>query len=474
MPTAGYRSFAATDPGHVRRRNEDSVFASDELGVYFVVDGMGGQNAGDVAAQVATETLKGRLERPTSTIERRIREAIVLANNAIYTKSREKRELQGMGCVLTVAVVENGKIHFGHVGDTRLYLIRNGDIRKLTKDHSPVGELEDGGQIPEREAMQHPRRNEVFRDAGSGPRDADDPFFIEYGEELFPNDAALLLCSDGLSDVLTKSEIRVIVDEHRGNPRRVARYLIDAANENSKDNVSAVYVEAPAFAPGYSGDDTEKHQPATLRRTLIALSYAAMLCVGFGAAWWRFSPTPPRILQVAPSEIASIAQAVEQARAGDTVSVAPGDYREQIRMKEGVRIAGNQAVLIAGAGSPEAVVVAEGINNGSLSGFTIRSEGPYDRAIRVTNSDVLLERLHISGAQQAAISIGGKSGGRIYASTLQTNAAGVEVLDEAAPVVEHNVFLGNKAAIVWRSSAVQPATINTFVKELAKEEEKRP
>jgi len=458
----------------VRRRNEDSVFASDELGVYFVVDGMGGQNAGDVAAQVATETLKVRLERRTSTPERRIREAIVLANNAIYERSQQKRELQGMGCVLTVAVVEDGRIHYGHVGDTRLYLIRDGEIRKLTKDHSPVGELEDGGQIGEREAMQHPRRNEVFRDAGSAPRDPDDPFFIECGEEAFPNDGAMLLCSDGLSDVLTKGEIRSIVEEQRGSPRRVAGRLIDAANENSKDNVSAVYVEAPGFAPAYAGDTTEKQTPAAMKRWLIALSYLAMLGLGFGAAWLGLSPRPPRVLQVAPSEIVSIAQALEQARAGDTVNVAPGDYREQIRMKEGVRISGHQAVLIAGTGTGEPAVVADGIREGALDGFTIRAEGPYERAIRVRDSTVILERLHISGAQQAAITISGKSSGRIFASTLQANAVGVEVLDESSPVIEHNVFHGNKSAVAWRSSAPQTVHANTFVKELMKEEEKRP
>jgi serine/threonine protein phosphatase PrpC len=468
-----YRSCAATDPGHVRRRNEDSVFASDELGVYFVVDGMGGQNAGDVAAQLASETLKGRLERRTSTPERRIREAIVLANNAVFEKSQQRRELQGMGCVLTVAVVEDGKVHYGHVGDTRLYLIRNGEIRKLTSDHSPVGELEDGGQIGEREAMAHPRRNEVFRDAGSAPRDPDDPFFIEYKEESFPNDAALLLCSDGLSDVLTKGEIRSIVEDARGNPRRVAGRLIDAANENSKDNVSAVYVEGPGFAPGYAGDDTEKQSPPGIRRALLAASYVAALCIGFYLAWWLLSPKPPRVLQVAPSEIPSIAQALEMAQAGDTVNVAPGDYREQIRMKEGVRIAGNQAVLIVASGQ-DAAVVADGIGHASLAGFTIRSEGPYDRAVRIESSGVDLERLHVSGAQRAAITIGGGSTGRISASTLQNNVVGIEVTGAAAPVIEYNVFHGNKLAIDWRSTVPETKHYNTFVKELVKEEEKRP
>ena len=119
--------------------------------------------------------LRTRLERETGTVEDRVREAIALANNEIHRLASLRAEWQGMACVLTVAVVANGDVVVGHVGDTRLYKLRAGRIEKLTRDHSPVGEREDAGELTEREAMQHPRRNEVYRDVGSELHDPDDP-----------------------------------------------------------------------------------------------------------------------------------------------------------------------------------------------------------------------------------------------------------------------------------------------------------
>ena len=478
MSAASFRSDAATDPGHVRRRNEDAVFANDKSGAYFVVDGMGGQNAGDVAARIACETLQARLERRTSTPERRIREAIALANNAIFERSLTKPEWRGMGCVLTVALIEEGVLHFGHVGDTRLYKLRNGEIRKITADHSPVGELEDSSQISEREAMQHPRRNEVFRDVGSERRDPDDAFFIEYGVEELENDAAVLLCSDGLSDVVPQAKIRSIIDTARGDPRRVTGLLIDAANEEGKDNVSAVYIEGPGFAPSYRGDDTQKNPPARVNLLAVIVSILLASTLAFAVGWiagsWKPAATQPRVWQVAPGEIPSIAQALEQATAGDTIQVAPGDYREQLHLKEGVRIIGNQAALLAPLASTTPVVDAEGLAYAKLEGFSIPSEGPYDTAVRIHDSNVELERLHVSGARKAAVTFSGNSKGRVYASRFQGNAIAIAVTDEAAPHIDHNVFHANKTAIEWRSSAPRTENSNALVKEFVKQEERRP
>ena len=102
-----------------------------------------------------------------------------MANNEILRAARANPEWEGMACVLTLAVLENGSAVVGHVGDSRLYQIRRGEIRKITHDHSPVGEREDSGEIAEAEAMRHPRRNEVFRDVGSEEHAPDDPDFIE-------------------------------------------------------------------------------------------------------------------------------------------------------------------------------------------------------------------------------------------------------------------------------------------------------
>ena len=146
-----------------------------------------------------------------------MRRAIAAANNRIYEMARDADDLHGMACVLTLAVVDRASMVIGHVGDSRLYLIWNGSIRKLTSDHSPVGEGEDAGELTEEEAMLHPRRNEVFRDVGTRPHDAGDDGFIEIRRCHFKPDAAFLLCSDGLSDLLPSAAIRDIVERYDGD-----------------------------------------------------------------------------------------------------------------------------------------------------------------------------------------------------------------------------------------------------------------
>jgi serine/threonine protein phosphatase PrpC len=183
----------------------------------------------------------------------RVRQAIAAANNRIYAEAEKDPELAGMACVLTLALVEGEQVTVGHVGDSRLYLIGLGAIRKVTSDHSPVGEVEDAGEIGEEEAMAHPRRNEVFRDVGSRPRSADEPEFIEVRQCELPNDAAMLLCSDGLSDHLTSRRIREIAERYAGDAAQTARSLVDAANQaGGRDNITAVFVAGSAFR-GRSG-----------------------------------------------------------------------------------------------------------------------------------------------------------------------------------------------------------------------------
>src|SRR5207344_2578057 len=122
------------------------------------------------------------------------------ANNEILREARANSEFAGMACVLTLVVLENGTAVVGHVGDSRLYLVRNGEIQKITHDHSPVGEREDNRELNEAEAMRHPRRNEVYRDVGSEEHTPGDEDFIELTSCPFDSESALILCSDGLSD----------------------------------------------------------------------------------------------------------------------------------------------------------------------------------------------------------------------------------------------------------------------------------
>src|SRR5262245_824117 len=123
-----------------------------------------------------------------------------------------------MACVLTVAVLKDGVATVGHVGDTRLYKLRHGRLVKVTRDHSPVGEREDAGELSDSEAMRHPRRNEVYRDVGSEPHEPGDAEFVDIVTVPVETDAALLLCSDGLSDLVPAGTISSVVSEHAGHP----------------------------------------------------------------------------------------------------------------------------------------------------------------------------------------------------------------------------------------------------------------
>ena len=156
---------------------------------------MGGHAAGSRAADVALAMLRSRLERETGPVDERIREAITMANNEIHRVAASRPEWLGMACVLTVAVVQDG------VADRRdmsamhgLYKLRHGRIEKITRDHSPVGEREDAGEIGELEAMRHPRRNEVYRDVGSEPHESGDADFIEI-QDMCRSSATRRCCS---------------------------------------------------------------------------------------------------------------------------------------------------------------------------------------------------------------------------------------------------------------------------------------
>ena len=260
MVKASVKCAGDSDPGRVRRNNEDAWHADPDRGIFLVVDGIGGQAAGEKAAAIAVERLRARLERQTGTTEQRIREAITVANNEILRAARGNPEWEGMACVLTVAVLENGSAVVGHVGDSRLYQVRGGEIRKITHDHSPVGQREDSQEISEAEAMRHPRRNEVYRDVGSEEHTPDDPEWIEVQRIAFDPDSALLLCSDGLSDQVASGEIQRMVERNAGRPEEAVHDLIDAANRaGGKDNVTVVLVEGEQFTAPSPEAVAERH-----------------------------------------------------------------------------------------------------------------------------------------------------------------------------------------------------------------------
>lgn len=263
-------AVAGTHHGRTRDANQDTFLceAAGEFGLYAAIDGVGGYAGGHIAAALARDRIRAHVGRLSSAPEELLREAVVNANNAIVEKSDAEPELSQMACVLTVALVDpqQQRVYAAHVGDTRLYHRQGDTITKLTPDHSFVGLREDAGQISEEEAMQHPRRNEILRDVGSDPRTVDDPDFVFTTDAPFRNGDALLLCSDGLTDLVPHAVLTQALVDHRGDPRRIVNELVHAALEaGGSDNVTAVVVEYSASGAAFAASDTPRARSTDTR-----------------------------------------------------------------------------------------------------------------------------------------------------------------------------------------------------------------
>src|SRR6202046_2848900 len=235
--------------GRKRTENEDRFFIDAHGVICLVVDGVGGHAAGERAAEIAVDIISTRLSRRTGASDKRIQEAFALASTEIFESASRHPEWAGMACVATVALIEEDQVTVGHVGDSRLYLLTPGRIEKITRDHSPVGELEDSQRLSEDAAMRHPRRSEVYRDLGSAAHTPNDTDFVEIHSFALPQPAAPLLCCDRLTDQVTAADIRRLVEHHAGEPEKAARALVEAANEaGGKDNVTVVLVETEGYA----------------------------------------------------------------------------------------------------------------------------------------------------------------------------------------------------------------------------------
>src|SRR3989442_11011591 len=245
---AAIRCAGATHRGMIRDHNEDRLHVDPERGILLVVDGRGGQAAGETAAETALPFLRSRLERQTGRVEERVREAIAVANNEIVRLAVQNPAWAGMGCVLTLAVIEDGMVTVGHVGDSRAYRLGADGIVKVTRDHSPIGMREDEGELSEADAMRHPRRNEVYRSVGAEEHTPLDEDFVEVSRFPFDPEGAILLCSDGLTDLVSSESIARIVREHAGDEQNTVERLIEAANAaGGKDNVTVALVAGEHF-----------------------------------------------------------------------------------------------------------------------------------------------------------------------------------------------------------------------------------
>ena len=469
------RAAGDTNPGLQREVNEDRFHVDVTRGLFMVIDGVGGQAAGGKAADTAVRMVRARLERETGPIASRLREAIAVANNEIHRLASLRPEWSGMACVLTVVVIGDGRAIVGHVGDTRLYKLRSGRIEKVTLDHSPVGEREDARELSELDAMQHPRRHEVYRDVGSEPHEPGDPDFIDVHELPFEPDAALLLCSDGLTDLVDSSSINTIVGRAAGRPDQVVQALIDAANDaGGKDNVTVVYVEGERFAPppGEAQSATEitsrlgtNDVPAPGRR-LVRVANIVLIGIIIALTLGPSDMVVPPVLQpdegpsvaggghIVVRETQSIAQALVRAPAGTTIVVEPGEYRETVRLKSLVRLVSSvphaAVIRLPGAASAgAAAVIARGVIDATVDGFRIIGDAatPLGTGVLVEESEVSISHVEISGAANVAIDAAAGSRVRVVAADVHDNPGGaVAVRSGAAAAVSHSVFARNGTA----------------------------
>jgi protein phosphatase len=232
------RAAARTDPGRRRPANEDAYAVAPELGLYLVADGMGGHRAGQVASGLAARAALGSLrslrQEPRSAVEK-LRVSVAAANAEILASSRAKPELSGMGTTVVALLAEGERVALAHVGDSRAYLIRGAGIRRLTDDHTLVGELVRRGEISERAAGGHPQRHVLVR--ALGVRRTVEPDLLELTPE--PGDA-FVLCSDGLTGHVEDGEIAEIVSREP-DPDAACAELVDLANRRGgEDNITVV------------------------------------------------------------------------------------------------------------------------------------------------------------------------------------------------------------------------------------------
>ena len=224
---------ALTDVGRQRAGNEDSMLEDSPL--FVVADGMGGAQAGEVASRLAVETLARLRPDDDEQAEEELVEAVREANRRIHARAQEDRELAGMGTTITAAWVHDGQIAIGHVGDSRAYRWRDGELAQLTDDHSLVAELERHGKLTAAEARVHPQRSMILRALGI-EADVEVDTYAFTGE---PGDV-FLLCSDGLSGVVHDQVIAEVLGSAESLDQAAAD-LIELANiSGGPDNITAV------------------------------------------------------------------------------------------------------------------------------------------------------------------------------------------------------------------------------------------
>jgi serine/threonine protein phosphatase PrpC len=254
---------SCTDPGMVRSHNEDSIATDAALGLVVLADGMGGYNAGEVASGMATSVIVTEMRqvlestqpnqidpRTNQTIAARLlREQVLRANSSIYQAAQNQPQYAGMGTTLVASLFYDNRVLVAHLGDSRLYLMRDGELRQVTRDHSLLQEQIDSGLLTVEQAKNAQHKNLVTKALGIDP--SVEPEIHEYPTQ--PGDI-YLLCSDGLCDMVEDEEIGATLRALGANLKLAAQQLVQMANDNGgRDNVSVILVRVLREFPGARG-----------------------------------------------------------------------------------------------------------------------------------------------------------------------------------------------------------------------------
>ena len=240
--------YGLSDIGKKRLENQDKIYITEEnneVKLFIVADGMGGANAGSVASNSAIEYIKDYINRKINdihldreSIEDLIRKAMYEANNFVFKKSKENKEYAGMGTTVITAIIYKNKVYIGHIGDSRAYRLRKNIIRQLTKDQSYVQALVDNGSITKEEAINHPQKNVLLKVLGC-EKDTESEIITKG----FLIDDILLICTDGLTNMIDTREIYNIITENKKDMKLATEKLIsEANNRGGYDNISVVLI----------------------------------------------------------------------------------------------------------------------------------------------------------------------------------------------------------------------------------------
>lgn len=230
--------YALTHVGRVRTVNQDAYYlpaAGENFAI--VADGMGGHKAGEIASRIAVEEFSRWLRCAPRPNEDSIRYAVTEANRAIYMKARMEPDKAGMGTTLTALWVDTSRVYLAHIGDSRAYLLRDGEMTQLSRDHSLVAEMVERGEITPEEARVHPHRHFITRAMGTNPYvTADVSWFERQPDDVW------LLCSDGLSNYFEAEELGEILSGRGDWSQKVSHLVETAIRRGGSDNITAVII----------------------------------------------------------------------------------------------------------------------------------------------------------------------------------------------------------------------------------------